>query len=206
MARKRNPERHRAPSWVEAAMTRPSGYFPKILLLLFVLGTPAIAAQPDRGTFEVRIKDHREAIDDFSRLLIAIDKIAISPRPGWKFWQTTWQELNPSLASIDLTKYVGKDSAVVLRAPIGAGAFEALHLKIKSIDGLLKKDGRHAPVKNSIGPIKLSFHVEPPRATVLVLDLTVIDLSDHPPRGYELSLKGYELYTNGKLVDKIPPG
>ena len=69
-----------------------------------------------------------------------------------------------------------------------------------------RKTGRHAPVKNSIGPIKLSFHVEPQRATVLVLDLTVIDLSDHPPRGYELSLKGYELYTNGKLVDKVPPG
>ena len=186
-------------------MTKISGYFVKIVLLL-VLMAAAPAAQPDQGTFEVRIKDHREAIDDFSRLLITIDKIAISPRPGWKFWQTTWQELNPSPTSIDLTKYVGKDSATVLRAAVGAGAFDALHLKIKSIDGLLKKHGRHAPVKNGTGPIKLSFHVEPRRATVLVLDLTVIDLSDHPPRGYELSLKGYELYTNDKLVDKVPPG
>ena len=187
-------------------MTKTSGYFRKILLLLFVLVAPAVAAQPDRGTFEVRIKDHREAIDDFSRLLITIDKIAISPRPGWKFWQTTWQELNPSPPSIDLTKYVGKDSAGVLRAAIDASAFDAFHLKIKSIDGLLKKTGRNAPVKNSIGPIKLSFDVAPRKETVLVLDLTVIDLSDHPPRGYELSLKGYELYTNGKLVDKVPPG
>lgn len=187
-------------------MRKTSGYFLKILLLLSVLGTPAVAAQPDRGTFEVRIKDHRQAIGDFSRLLITIDKIAISARPGWKFWQSTWQELSPSPTSIDLTKYVGKDSAGVLRAAIDAGGFDALHLKIKWIDGLLKKNGRNAPVKNSIGPIKLSFDVEPRGATVLVLDLTVIDLSDHPPRGYELSLKGYELYTNGKLVDKVPPG
>jgi hypothetical protein len=205
MAGKRNPERHRAPPWVEAAVTKISGYFLRILLLFILVGA-ALAAQPARGTFEVRIKDHREAIDDFSRLLITIDKIAISPRAGWKFWQTTWQELNPSPTSIDLTKYVGSDSAVLLRTTIDAGAFDALHLKIKSVDGLLKKTGRSAAVKNSMEPIKLSFDVEPRGETVLVLDLTVIDLSDHPPRGYELSLKGYELYTNGKLVDKVPPG
>jgi hypothetical protein len=185
-------------------MTKSSGYFLKSLLL-FVLVAAAGVARAEQGTLEVRIKDHREAIDDFSRLLITIDKIAISPRPGWKFWQITWQELNPSRTSIDLTKYVGKDSAVVLRAAVDAGGFDALHLKIKSIDGLLKKNGRHAPVKNTIGPIKLSFDVAYRKETVLVLDLTVIDLSDHPPHGYELNLKGYELYTDGKLVDKIPP-
>jgi hypothetical protein len=187
-------------------MTRSSGHFLNSLFLLFVLVAPAGAAQPEQGTFEVRIKDHREAIDDFSRLLITIDKIAISLRPGLKFWQTGWKEFSPSPTSIDLTKYVGKASAGVLRADIHAGAFDAFHLKIKTIDGLLKKNQRSAPVKNSIGPIKLSFDVAPGRETVLVLDLTVIDLSDHPPRGYELSLKGYELYTNGKLVDRIPPG
>lgn len=187
-------------------MTRPSSKIVKFFFLLCLVAKLAQAAQPEQGIFEVRIKDHRDAIEDFSSLLLTLDKIAISPRSGWKFWQTSWQELNPSPAPVDLTKYVGKDSAGLLRAPIDAGAFDAIDLKIKSIDGLLKKDGRHAPVKNSIGPIKLSFHVEPQRATVLVLDLTVIDLSDHPPRGYELSLKGYELYTNGKLVDKVPPG
>ena len=74
------------------------------------------------------------------------------------------------------------------------------------MDGLLKKNQRSAPVKNTIGPVKLSFDIAARGETVLVLDLTVIDFSDHPPRGYELSLKGYELYSNGKLVDKIPPG
>lgn len=186
-------------------MTQISGYLLKILLLFLLIGAP-VAAQPDQGTFELRIKDHREAIDDFSRLLVILDKVLISPRPGWKFWQTTWQELHPSLESVDLTRYVGNNHAVVLRASLDAGAFDGLHVKFKSIDGLLKKDGRRAPVQNSIGPIKLSFNIEPQRATVLVLDLTVIDLSDHPPRGYELILKGYELYANGKLVDRVPPG
>jgi hypothetical protein len=42
--------------------------------------------------------------------------------------------------------------------------------------------------------------------TLLVLDLVVTDFSDHPPRGYELGIKGYELFTNGKLIQKVPPG
>jgi hypothetical protein len=41
---------------------------------------------------------------------------------------------------------------------------------------------------------------------VAVLDLVALDMSDHPPAGYKLNLAGYELYTNGKLIYKIPPG
>jgi hypothetical protein len=185
-------------------MMTTSGFFYTLLLILWV--APGVAGQPEQGTFEVRIKDHREAIDDFSQLLLEIDKVAISPKPGLRFWQTRWKELSPSPASVDLTKYVGKESAKIFRADIDAGAFDAFHLKIKSVDGLLKKNQRSAPVKNAIGPVKLSFDIAARGETVLVLDLTVIDFSDHPPRGYELNLKGYELYSNGKLVDKIPPG
>ena len=186
-------------------MMRSSGFF-NILLLLVLWVAPVVAGQSEQGTFEVRIKDHREAIDDFSRLLLTIDRVAISPKPGLRFWQTSWKELSPSQASVDLTKYVGKDSVRIFRADMDAGAFDAFHLKIKSLDGLLKKSQRSAPVKNTIGPIKLSFDITAREETVLVLDLTVIDLSDHRPRGYELSVKGYELYRHGKLVDKIPPG
>ncbi len=185
-------------------MMTTSGFFYTLLLMLWV--APGVAGQPEQGTFEVRIKDHREAIDDFSRLLLDIDKVAISPKPGLRFWQTSWRELSPSPASVDLTKYLGKESAKIFRADIDAGAFDAFHLKIRSVDGLLKKNQRSAPVKNTIGPVKLSFDIAARGETVLVLDLTVIDFSDHPPRGYELNLKGYELYSNGKLVDKIPPG
>lgn len=185
-------------------MMRLSAIFSTLLLL--GLWTGSGVAGPEQGTFEVRIKDHREAIDDFSRLILTVDKVAISPKPGLKFWQATWTEFSASQASLDLTKYVGKESAKIFRADIDAGAFDAFHLRIKSVEGLLKKNQRSAPVKNTIGPVKLSFDIAARGETVLVLDLTVIDLSDHPPRGYELSLKGYELYSNGKLVDKIPPG
>jgi hypothetical protein len=177
------------------------------LLVLDFCGITSIsrAAEP-QGVFEVRIKDHRDAIGDFAKLNIVIDKILVSPRAGLTFWRTGWNELGASPDTVDLTKYVGKSTARVFRSNISAGSFDAFHLKLKDIDALLKKTQKNAPVKNTLGPVKLSFEVPAKGETILIIDLTVVDLSDHPPRGYELGIKGYELYTNGKLVGKVPPG
>lgn len=181
----------------------------KVLVALLLLAGPwyqAQAAQAEQGILEVRVKDHRDAIDDFAQLLVTIDKIAVSPKPGLKFWQTGWKDFNVTSEPIDLTKYIGKTSVQVFRAPVDAGAFDAFHLQIKSTAGVLKKAQRKVPVKNTIGKFKLDYEVRANTVTLLILDLMVTDMSDHPRRGYELSLKGYELFLNGKLVEKIPPG
>jgi hypothetical protein len=47
--------------------------------------------------------------------------------------------------------------------------------------------------------------VKPGEVVTIILDLTVMDMSDHPPQAYELQWAGYEVYSNGKLIDKIPP-
>jgi hypothetical protein len=171
---------------------------------LFAL--PALAAERDQGIFEIQIKDHREAIDDFAKFNITVDKILISPKHGLKFWQAGWKDLRASAETIDLTKFVGKKTARVFRNGIDAGAFDGLHLKIKNFDPVLKKNQGSTPVKNTVGPLKLFFHVPAQGETLLVLDLVVTDFSDHPPRGYELGIKGYELFTNGKSIQKVPPG
>jgi hypothetical protein len=176
------------------------------LLLLAGVSDQVQAAEREQGILEIQIKDHRDAIDDFAKLIITIDKISVSPKPGLKFWQTGWKDLAVISQPVDLTKYVGKKTAQVFRAPIDAGAFDAFHLKIKNTAGVLKRAKRKAPVKNTIGPFKLAYEVRPNTETLLILDLVVTDLSDHPPRGYELSLKGYELFVNGKLIERIPPG
>ena len=171
---------------------------------LFAL--PALGAEPDQGVLEIRLKDHREAIDDFTKLIVTIDKILISPKTGLKFWQTGWKDLQAPAEVIDLTQVVGRKTARIFRRAIDAGSFDGFHLKIKNIDASLKKKHRPALVKNTIGPLKLSFQVPVKGATLLVLDLVVTDFSDNPPRGYELGIKGYELFTNGKSIQKIPPG
>ena len=180
----------------------------RILLLIsvFCLAARVAGAAEIQGTLEVRIKDHREAIGDFSQLLVTVDQLLISPKPGLKFWQTGWKGLAATPESIDLTKYAGKNSALIFRGSLSTGAFDAIHLKLKEIIGLLKKSQRSAKIKNTVGPIKLPFEIRGQSETTIVLDLVVTDMSDHPPRGYELEVRGYELYTNGKLVDKVPPG
>ncbi len=182
---------------------------PIILLVLLLhngLWIPASAVQREQGMLEIQIKDHRDAISDFSKLHIVIEKLLISPKRGLRFWRAGWHELRAVPATIDLTQYVGGKGVSVYRGTIDAGEFEAFHLKVGTIDGQLKKDRRRAQIKNTVAPVQLSFEVRPQRETLLIIDLTVSDFSDHPPRGYELGLQGYELYSGGKLIVKIPPG
>ena len=164
------------------------------------------AAGSRQGTLEIQIKDHREAIGDFAKFIVKIDKFSISPTPGIMFWRTGWKELTPSTSSVDLTQVTGDKVARVFRGALDAGTFDAFHLELKDINAVLKKTERAVLVKNTLRPAKLSFEVPSRGETILILDLAVTDFSDHPPRGYELGIKGLELYTNGKLIEKIPPG
>lgn len=181
----------------------------RALVLLVVFGVSAgisCADQALAGALEVRLKDHREAIGDFSKLEIVVDALRISPKSGLKFWQLGWKELKPVMEKIDLTQYTGTRSATIFSGEVNDGSFEGIHLKLKKIEGILKKDKASASVKSLVGPIQLAFSVSPKGGTLITLDLTVLDVSDHPPAGYELHLKGYALYIDGKLIDKIPPG
>ena len=177
-----------------------------IFIISFLPASPALSAEGGRGVLEIQIKDHREAIGDFANLVLKFDKLRISPEPRLFVRKVGWQDLTPSPDAVDLTQYVGKKTARIFRGELDAGSFDALDLRIKKIDSQLKKTRRPAAVKNTLGPVKIAFHVPANGETLLVIDLVVTDLSDHPPRGYELGINGYELYTNGKLIEKIPPG
>lgn len=182
--------------------------FLALLLLCSQLGlnaVPALGVESALGMLEIQLTDHREAIGDFSQVKLLIEKILLSPRSGLQFWRTGWQEIAPSSDSIDLTQLTGKKTARIFRGEIPPGAFDAFNIKIKTISAVLKKTRRSASIKNTVGPVKLAFEVPAQGETLLVIDLVVTDFSDHPPQGYELAIKGYELYTNGKLVEKIPP-
>src|SRR2546426_4406999 len=107
-----------------------------VLILTLSLAPAAYAAGEDQGSLEVRIKDHREAIGDFSQLTLTVGEILISPKPGLKFWQSGWKGLAAAPEAIDLTKYVGKNSVRIFRGSLSTGAFDAIHLKLKEVSGL----------------------------------------------------------------------
>ena len=154
---------------------------------------------PGKGSLEIRVKDHRAAIDDFAQLEVPIESIRLKPRGSWI-------DLKPDVHSLDLTVYKDGKAATLFKGEIESGSFEGFHLKIGKIGGTLKKEKSPVEVKNGVGPIQLSFSVEPNKLTLLIIDLEVLDLADHSGRGYELHMNGYEYNKDGKLIDRVPPG
>ena len=170
-----------------------------VLFIGLLSALSSCSREPTKGNLEIRVKDHRAAIDDFSKLEAAIDAIRLKP-------SGSWIELKPAQESFDLTAYTKGRFVTVFKGEIDGGPFEGIHLKLGKIGGVLKKNGAEVEVKNGVGPIQVSLSLEPKATTLLVIDLKVLDLSDHVGRGYELHSNAYEISRNGKLVDKIPPG
>ena len=168
------------------------------LLLFAILSACSGPQSKGKGTLEVKIKDHREAIDDFAKLDVPIELIRTKPSGDWI-------DAKPDLHSIDLTAYRKGNSVTVYKREIDSASFRGLHLKLGRLSGTLKKGDATIEVKNSVVPIQVSFVVEPAQVTVLILDLKVMDLSDHSGRGYELHINAFEHYQGGKLISRIPP-
>jgi len=164
---------------------------------IFVL-VASCSPAPGKGTLEIRVKDHRAAIDDFANLEVEVESIRLKP------WGN-WIDLKPAPASFDLTVYKKGNSVSLFKGEIESGSFEGFHLKLGKIGGILKKGNGRVEVKNGVGPIQLSFALEPNQPTLLIIDLEVVDMSDHTGRGYELHIKGYEYFKDGKLLDQVPP-
>jgi hypothetical protein len=177
-----------------------------LFIALFCVALSGCSRRTGKGTLEVQIKDHREAIGDFSKAKITVESIRLSPKVGLKFWQLGWINLSPSVEQVDLTEFVHNTAATIFKGELNAGSFEGFDLKVRDVQGVLKKNGIVLPIKNVMTPIALAFSVHPGEVTMIILDLSVMDMSDHPPEAYELQLQGYEIYNDGKLVDKIPPG
>ena len=167
---------------------------------------PDGAGAPE-STLEVRVKDHRNAIDDFRSLHLSLGKLRLAPDPGLGSSDPGWLELVPQLDRMDLTRYKdGTSAATVYRGTHRPQRFAAVDLQVTAIRGILRKTGAPDRVTNGVRPIRLDFELKPAASTMVVLDLELLDLSDHPGRGYELLVKGYELYEDDRLLQRIPPG
>jgi hypothetical protein len=177
-----------------------------VIIAVFSIVMSGCRQPGGRGFIEVKIKDHRDAIGDFNSVKVNVQSIRLSPKVGLKFWQLGWIALNPTVDRIELTQYVGGSAATIFRGSMEPRSFEALDLKVGGVDGVLKKDAGQVPISNKLTPIALPWMLNSGDVITIVLDLSVMDMSDHPPETYELQLVGYEVYRNGKLIDKIPPG
>lgn len=191
-------------------------FFLKFLRLIFAValslalagcGTSSDSNDADAtGTLEIHLTDHREAIGDFARLDVEIDTVRLHPKRLLSLRKSDWLDLQPSVASVDLTQVTEKRTIAIWRGELPIGRFEAVHLKLQGAGGELKAPAETVPVADEAGPIRLPFDIRENDATRIVVDLVVLDMSDHPNRGYEVHVRGYALYYNDALADKVPPG
>ena len=180
-----------------------------IVLSLALLGCGTASDSNDSGatgTLEIHLTDHREAIGDFARLDVEIDSVRLHPKRLLSLRKSDWLDLQPSVVSVDLTQVTERRTISVWQGELPTGRFEAVHLKLKTAGGELKESAETVPVADEAGPIRLPFEVRDNDLTRIVVDLVVLDMSDHPNRGYEVHVRGYELYYNDVLADKVPPG
>ena len=188
----------------------PTGLFFTFILAaglaLFGCGASSDSGDASTGTLEIHVTDHREAIGDFARLDVEIDTVRLHPKRLLSLRQKDWLDLQPSVASVDLTQYTDRRTLAIWSGELSAGRFEAVHLKLKGAGGELKESAEATPVADEAGPVRLPFEVKTGETTRIVVDLVVLDMSDHPNRGYEVHVRGYELYYNDTLADKVPPG
>ena len=166
---------------------------------------PSDSGDASTGTLDIHLTDHREAIGDFARLEVEIDSVRLHPKRLLSLRQSDWLDLQPTVAIADLTQYTDRRTLAIWSGELPAGRFEALHLKLKGAEGKLKEPVEDAPVADEAGPIRLPFDIRAGETTRIVVDLVVLDMSDHPNRGYEVHVRGYELYYNDTLADKVPP-
>lgn len=155
-------------------------------LVVGLLGSGCGVSGSSPGHLEVRIRDHREAIEDFNELWLTFSPVGIHPAGQPR--SEGWIELEPAVQRLDLTQYVEGREAVIATATIEPGAYNAVRLTVNEATGTLI-DGLPAEVEVNLGAVALDFQIRDGRTTVLGLDLMVLDLSDHPGQGYELHVR-----------------
>jgi hypothetical protein len=156
------------------------------LLIASLLATGCSVTNSGLGSLEVQVWDHREAIGDFDELWLTLSGVGIHPtgRPRTE----GWLELKPSVQKLDLTRYVAGREMVIARAMVEAGSYNAIRLIVERATGT-STAGQPVDVKVSFETAALDFRVRSGQTTLLGLDLMVLDISDHPGRGYELHLR-----------------
>ncbi len=164
---------------------------PVVAAVLFLAGALSVAAgggaeaATETGEVVVLITDHREAIDDFSSLVVAVDGARLHqrgrvPEQGWVVLQAPGHE-------VDLTRYRDGATYELVRAAVAAARYDAADLLVAGARGVvLSGDAVEVPLE--LSPARVAVEVRAGQATRLTFDLVVHDLRDHPGKTWGVLL------------------
>ena len=147
--------------------------------------------EPDMASGEVvvLITDHREAIDDFSSLVVTVSGARLHlrarlPDEGWVTLETTPRQ-------IDLTRYRDGATFELLRAEAPAARYDAADLVAEAMARgvvLVGDAGDPVGVPLDLSPTRVDIAVRPDQVTQVTFDLVVHDLRDHPGKTWGVLL------------------
>ena len=158
------------------------------LLLMVAACSPAISptstAAPGGGTvgpaaeanFRMLISDDRNAIGDFSSVIVTISRIGIHRSGSGVQGGGEWLEFPPHLLTVDLTKLQGAQAMEIWEGTVPPGTYDKVFIYVDAVEGTLKAGGAKVSVKLPSGKLEIPKPFEVVAGTVpsFVFDITVI--------------------------------
>ena len=147
------------------------------------------------GEVVVLITDHREAIDDFSSLVVMVDGARLHRRG--RLPEEGWVVLESRRREVDLTRYRDGATFELLRGEAPAARYDAADLLLAGSARGVVLTGDTVEVPLEISPARVDVEVRSDRTTRLTFDLVVHDLRDHPGKTWGVLLDEVRTATVG---------
>ena len=166
-------------------MKSAATWVPRALAAAILAAVTACSGPAQDGAIEILISDHREAIEDFERLMVEVERVDL--HTAGSPTEQGWIELSPQVALVDLTQVVGEASLSILRQPVRAGSYDAVRLVLSGASGALKEGGEVQFGELSQAD-RIEFEVPGGGLATVVVDLVVQSEDDHPGGEYSIVL------------------
>lgn len=157
------------------------------LLLLVAACSPAISptstastgggtASAAEANFRMLISDDRNAIGDFSSVIVTISRVGIHRSGSRVQGGGEWLEFPPHLLTVDLTKLQGVQAIEIWEGTVPPGTYDKVFIYVDAVEGTLKAGGAKVSVKLPSGKLEIPKPFEVVAGTVpsFVFDITVI--------------------------------
>ncbi|MGH2621427.1 MAG: DUF4382 domain-containing protein, partial [Anaerolineales bacterium] len=140
------------------------------LVWLPALLLTACSGRTGVGTLEILLSDHREAIDDFDRLTVEIERLELHPASSPP--ETGWVVLSPSIVRADLTQLVGDASLLIVHQVVAAQTYDGVRLVLSGAVGVLN-DGAEIKFDEFSEAGRVEFELADGGMSTLLIDLVV---------------------------------
>lgn len=156
------------------------------LLVSVALASASGAGEEESGEVIVLITDHREAIDDFSSLVVTVEGARLHLRGART--DEGWQSIPVEPVGIDLTRYQDGATVELARQRVPVGRYDAAEVLATAARGVVKS-GERVGVPLELSPVRADVHVRADQVTQVTFDLVVHDLRDHPGKTWGVLLE-----------------